>query len=991
MPLILLVLLPFLGSVLAALLPANARNAESTLAGAIAVFCTVQVALCFPDVAAGGVLRQEITWLPSLGLNLVIRMDGFAWMFCMLVLGIGSLVVLYARYYMSAADPVPRFFSFFMAFMGAMTGVVLSGNIIQLAFFWELTSLFSFLLIGYWHHRKDARRGARMALTVTGTGGLCMLAGMLVIGHIVGSYDLDHVLAAAEQVRHHPLYLTALVLVLLGALTKSAQFPFHFWLPNAMAAPTPVSAYLHSATMVKAGVFLLARFWPVLGGTEPWFWLVGGAGMCTLLVGGYAAMFQHDLKGLLAYSTISHLGLITLLLGLNSPLAAVAAVFHIMNHATFKASLFMAAGIVDHESGTRDIRRLSGLRTMMPVTATLAMVASASMAGVPLLNGFLSKEMFFAETVYINATPFVSMALPIAATVAGVFSVAYSLRFIVDVFWGPRATDLPREPHEPPHWMRVPVELLVLACLVVGIFPSWSVGKYLAAAALPVVGGELPEYSLAIWHGFNTPLVMSIIAMAGGIALYLLLRWQRKAGHVDAPPLMYRISGQRIFEGAMALLTQAGRAGRQLLSTQRLQWQMLWLVLASLAAGTMPLWTQGLQLGDRGTLALSPTFVLLWALGAICAVTAAWQAKYHRLAALTLLGATGLCVCITFLWFSAPDLALTQLVVEIVTTVLVLLGLRWLPRRDESLRGAGVSQAAARARRLRDLLIALAAGGGMAWLAFAMMSRPFADSTSTFFLERALTEGGGTNVVNVVLVDFRGFDTFGEIVVLGIVALTVYALLRRFRPARETMDLPEQQRLLPADLQTDLLNPRNASDTAIGYLMVPAVLVRLLLPFALLVSFYLFMRGHNQPGGGFVAGLVLSVALLLQYIISGTEWVEAHLPLYPRRWIGVGLLFALATGAGAVVLGYPFLTSHTAHLTLPVIGEIHVASALFFDIGVFAIVVGSTLLMLTAIAHQSVRGHRYHARLMEEAAEASGGAEAPATAPAPNPLTAGGR
>lgn len=279
----------------------------------------------------------------------------------------------------------------------------------------------------------------------------------------------------------------------------------------------------------------------------------------------------------------------------------------------------------------------------------------------------------------------------------------------------------------------------------------------------------------------------------------------------------------------------------------------------------------------------------------------------------------------------------------------------------------------------------------MAWLAFAMMSRPFADSTSTFFLERALTEGGGTNVVNVVLVDFRGFDTFGEIVVLGIVALTVYALLRRFRPARETMDLPEQQRLLPADLQTDLLNPRNASDTAIGYLMVPAVLVRLLLPFALLVSFYLFMRGHNQPGGGFVAGLVLSVALLLQYIISGTEWVEAHLPLYPRRWIGVGLLFALATGAGGVVLGYPFLTSHTAHLTLPVIGEIHVASALFFDIGVFAIVVGSTLLMLTAIAHQSVRGHRYHARLMEEAAEASGGAEAPATAPAPNPLTAGGR
>lgn len=436
MPLILLVLLPFIGSLLAAVLPSNARNTESTLAGAIALFCAVQAALYFPEIAAGGVLRQEIPWLPALGLNLVIRMDGFAWMFCMLILGIGSLVVLYARYYMSPADPVPRFFSFFLAFMGAMAGVVLSGNIIQLAFFWELTSLFSFLLIGYWYHRQDARRGARMALTVTGTGGLCMLAGMLVIGHIVGSYDLDHVLAAGEQIRNHPWYLTALVLVLLGALTKSAQFPFHFWLPNAMAAPTPVSAYLHSATMVKAGVFLLARMWPVMGGTEPWFWLVGGAGVCTLLVGGYAAMFQNDLKGLLAYSTISHLGLITLLLGLNSPLAAVAAVFHIMNHATFKASLFMAAGIVDHESGTRDIRRLSGLRTMMPVTATLAMVASASMAGVPLLNGFLSKEMFFAETVFLDASPLVATVLPVAATLAGVFSVAYSLRFIVDVFWG---------------------------------------------------------------------------------------------------------------------------------------------------------------------------------------------------------------------------------------------------------------------------------------------------------------------------------------------------------------------------------------------------------------------------------------------------------------------------------------------------------------------------------------------------------------------------
>src|SRR5689334_18560557 len=375
----LLLALPFIGSIVAALLPANARNAASAWAGVIALVCAVQIALLFPSVDNGGVVRQEVAWLPGVGLNFVIRMDGLAWMLAMLVAGIGALVVLYARYYMSPADPVPRFFSFLLAFMGAMLGVALSGNLVQLVFFWEVTSLFSFFLIGYWHHRADARRGARMALIVTGAGGLCLLAGVLLLGHIAGSYDLDIVLRAGEAVRAHSLYRLALVLILLGALTKSAQFPFHFWLPHAMAAPTPVSAYLHSATMVKAGVFLLARLWPVMAGTDAWFWIVGTTGLVTLLLGAYVAIFQQDLKGLLAYSTISHLGLTTLLLGLNSPLATVAAIFHIINHAVFKASLFMATGIIAQETGTRDIRRLSGLRRSMPFTATMAMVAAAAM------------------------------------------------------------------------------------------------------------------------------------------------------------------------------------------------------------------------------------------------------------------------------------------------------------------------------------------------------------------------------------------------------------------------------------------------------------------------------------------------------------------------------------------------------------------------------------------------------------------------------------
>ena len=958
MSLIVLLLLPFIGSCLAAVLPHNARNSESLLAGLIALIGVVQVALLYPQIAHGGVIREEFMWLPSLGLNFVLRMDGFAWLFSILVLGIGALVSLYARYYMSPEDPVPRFFSFFLAFMGAMLGLVISGNLIQIVFFWELTSLFSFLLIGYWHHRSDARRGAYMALMVTGTGGLCLLAGVVLLGHVVGSYDLDVVLAAGDQIRASHLYPILLPLILIGALSKSAQFPFHFWLPHAMAAPTPVSAYLHSATMVKAGVFLLARLWSPLSGTEEWFWIVSGAGACTLVLGAYCAMFQNDLKGLLAYSTISHLGLITLLLGLNSPLAAVAAVFHILNHATFKASLFMAAGIIDHETGTRDIRKLSGLFKLMPYTATLAMVASASMAGVPLLNGFLSKEMFFAETVFINSTAWVEIALPVIATIAGTFSVAYALRFTVDVFFGPPATNLPHTPHEPPRWMRAPVELLVFTCLMVGIFPAQTVGPLLAAAAQPVVGGELPEYSLAIWHGLNAPMIMSLVAMSCGILLYVLLRKQLKLERFPLPPLIRYFNGKRFFERSMVVIMRWARRIERRISTLRLQTQLFLLVLAAVIAGLIPMLYSGLSWGDRPNIPGSIVFVTLWVLAIAYTIGAAWQAKYHRLAALTMVSVCGLMTCVTFVWFSAPDLALTQLVVEVVTTVLILLGLRWLPRRIEEVSPLPGTLNKARIRRLRDLLLSIAVGGGMAMLSYAMLTRQTPNHISSFFLSRALPEGGGTNVVNVMLVDFRGFDTLGEITVLAAVALTVFALLRRFRPPKESMQLPAQQRLLAKDVVTDLVNPRSASDTALGFMMVPAVLVRLLLPIAFLVSMYLFMRGHNQPGGGFVAGLVMSVAFILQYMVAGTQWVEAQMSLRPLRWMGTGLLCATLTGLGAMLVGYPFLTTHTAHFSLPVLGEIHLASALFFDIGVFAVVVGATLLILTALAHQSVRAHR---------------------------------
>ncbi|MGI6856641.1 monovalent cation/H+ antiporter subunit A [Mesorhizobium sp. 1B3] len=952
--LLLLIFLPFLGSAFAAMLSANARNTEAWLSGFVSALAFAAAAFLYPTISSGTVVRREIAWLPELGLNFTLRMDGFAWLFSMLVTGIGFLVVLYARYYMSPKDPVPRFFSFLLAFMGSMLGVVISGNLILLSIFWELTSIFSFLLVGYWYQNASARDGARMALTITGIGGFCLLVGLILVGHIAGSYDLDVVLAAGDRIRSHELYTPALLLIFLGALTKSAQFPFHFWLPNAMAAPTPASAYLHSATMVKAGVFLLARFWPVMAGTDQWFFILGVAGMVTLVLGAYFAIFQQDLKGLLAYSTISHLGLITMLLSLGSPLGLVAAIFHMINHATFKASLFMAAGIIDHEAGTRDMRRLSGLFSSMPITATLAMVASAAMAGVPLLNGFLSKEMFFAEAVETHRASLLDTITPYVATIAGAFAVTYSVRFIHTVFFGPKPVDLPHEPHEPPHWMRFPIEALVLACLVVGIIPGLSIGPFLHTAVVSVLGDRTPQYSLAVWHGFTLPLIMSIIAMVGGLLLYALLRRYLAYCEPD-PPGVRGLKGQRIFE--RLLVTVSWRWARWVethLGTRRLQPQLRLLVAAALLAGAWPILTSGLALKLPAVAGFDPVFAIIWVVGIACAVGAAVQAKYHRLAALILMGGAGLVTCITFIWLSAPDLAVTQLLVEVVTTILILLGLRWLPKRLE--RVDTVISIAGRLRRYRDALLSIVSGVGVAVIAYVMMTSPVPQTIGDFFLERSYPEGGGANVVNVILVDFRGFDTMGEITVLAIVALTVFALLRRFRPAADSIEVPEQQR--DQNKFDDAEPDREIGETLREYLMVPSVIMQWMFPVIITLAVFLLLRGHDLPGGGFAAGVAMSIGFILQYLAGGARWVEDRLRILPVRWIGFGLMLSALTGIGAWLFGLPFLTSYFRYLELPLIGKVPMASALLFDLGVFFLVVGATVLMLVAIAHQSLRSYR---------------------------------
>jgi multicomponent K+:H+ antiporter subunit A len=960
MSLVLILALPFAGSVIAALLPSNAHKVEAWLAGAVAVVCAVLIALQVPAVLDGQVVRASASWIPALGIDFTLRMDAYAWLFAMIVASMGALIVLYARYYLSPQDPVPRFFAFFQAFMGSMLGVVLSGNLIQLVVFWELTSLSSFMLIGYWYHRLDARRGARMSLVITGMGGLALLGGVLMLGHVAGSYDLDTVLASGDLIRTHPWYPTILVLIALGALSKSAQFPLHIWLPNAMAAPTPVSAYLHSATMVKAGVFLLARLWPVLSGTPEWQWIIGTAGLLSLTLGAYAATFQMDMKGVLAYSTISHLGLITLLLGLNSKLGLVAAVFHMVNHATFKASLFMAAGIVDHETGTRDLSRLSGLRRSMPLTATLAVVAAASMAGVPLLNGFISKEMFFAETVFAGESWYGRIGLPAVAVVASAFSVAYSLRFILQVFFGPAPRDLPRAPHEPPLRMLIPSAILVLACLVVGILPSFTLGPFLHSAVQSILGPDMPAYDLRIWHGFNLPLAMSFIAMLGGVLLLVLLRsWHRR--RPGRTPLIYRLDGRHTFEALLEGLDLLASFLLDWTHSPRQQPQLFLIVACTIVVALLPLLPGGwLEPSIHTT--VNPFFVLMWIAGGACAIGAARQAKYHRPVSLILAGGAGLVTALTFSWLSAPDLALTQLAVEVVTVVLILLGLRWLPPRlrDEAPDEPLGSSLRALIRRFRDLIIAVLGGAGLATLAYAILSRPHPEGISSFLVEKSIPLGGGANVVNVILVDFRGFDTFGEITVLAIVALTVYALLRRFRPPPETMNLPKpRSKPLPSNsMISSFSEPDPKALVPSGVMLVPAVLVRLLLPIAVMISLYFLIRGHNLPGGGFVGGLIMATAIILQYMVGGIIWVEARPRIHPQHWLAWGLL---AAGTAAMVVWWadkPFLSAISADFTLPLVGPVHLSRVLVFDAGVYMLVVGATVLMLVALAHQSLRLYR---------------------------------
>lgn len=932
-----IILLPLvLGTTLVSWLKQFSRGV--TALGAIGVSLSSFLLLLSqaPAIFDGAVIIQTWSWLPQLGIDFSFRLDSLALLFALLISGIGTLIYIYAYYYLNPKNSLSKLYFLLMLFMAAMLGISLSNNLLILLVFWELTSISSFLLVGYWSNYEAAQRGSRMALTITGMGGLAMLGGFILLGQITGTYQIDQILTMTEQIQSHALFVPTLLLILLGAFTKSAQFPFHFWLPNAMAAPTPVSAYLHSATMVKAGLFLVARLLPIFAGAALFHNIVTFVGLFTLCMAAFFAIFKEDLKGLLAYSTISHLGLIMCLLGIGSPLAVAAAIFHIINHATFKAALFMIAGIIDHESGTRDLRKLSGLWQLLPFTATLTMITAASMAGVPLTNGFLSKEMFFTELVANLSGP-VLVGSAIVATLAGIFAVTYSIRLVHGVFFdGPLGKQVPnKNAHEPPFGMRAPATLLAFLCILVGLLPALLVEKIVNSTTQATTQNFAFEGThLALWHGFNLPLLMSVIALAGGAVFYFSLAKGGALREIDLDPKLGRLQGRILFDLFLKNLLLNSRRFRRATETGKLQSYLLWIVIFTIGLVGFPLLSNGIGSGTRELTHAPALAIVLWML----LFSACWMLlwfHHERIKAVLISGAVGLVVTMVFIGFSAPDLALTQITVDVVTTVLLLMSLSLLPQLTP--------YESSPTRRWRDAIIALGGGLGIATIAWLIMTRDH-NSISWFFLQQSIPLGGGTNVVNVILVDFRGFDTFGELTVLGIAAIGVLSLMDGMRAHGTTMTQGLTYRFNPSPLML-------------------RITASWILPVALVVSLYIFMRGHNLPGGGFIAGLVTSLALIIQYIAVGQDKTEQLLGAKSGRlyeiWIGVGLTIAGLTGVAAWFWSRPFLTSAHIYVSPPVIGEMHLASAALFDVGVYVTVVGATMLMISVLGdsrHSSMTG-----------------------------------
>jgi multicomponent Na+:H+ antiporter subunit A len=894
-----LILSPFALAPVAAWMATRSPRSGRVLAVWPAILTAVLLTELRSILVAGRRL-VELPWAPSLGLSLSFNIDGLGLLFALLITGIGTLVVLYASAYLEGHPQAGRFYASLFAFMGAMLGVALSDNVLTLFVFWELTGFTSFLLIGFEHERDGARSAALQALIVTGAGGLALLAAGVLLFDISGTTSLSAMAANPASIVAHPFYAAIAILFLLAAFTKSAQVPFHFWLPNAMAAPTPVSAYLHSATMVKAGVYLVARITPVLGGTPLWTTAVTAVGAVTMVLGAYRSVQETDLKRILAYSTVSALGALTMLLGVGTPQAISAALVYLVAHACYKGALFLVAGAIDHETGSRDITVLAGLRQAMPITAVAAGAAALSMAGVPLTLGFVAKDGAYEALLHaggwsawlLSLTVLASIFLGLAGLLAGVLP-----------FRGHRTGN---DVHDPSWFLWLPPLALAFCGAFAGVAPS-ILNAPLSAAAGSILNTPF-DMSLAVWHGLSTAVMLSVVTLAGVAAAY-------GARDIIRNRIWHpRLSTEQLYTGTLAALNAISRViGPPLHSGSLRSYVMVIVVTAIALVGAALATAPGLGASaPKMNVRLHELLVVVVVVaGAITATLAK-----STMAAVLSLGVVGYGVATTFLLFGAPDLAMTQFSVETLTVLIYVLVFRHFRNLG------GLSP---RLVRYRDAVLAIGMGTLIAGLVLYVSTTETAPRLREYFAEFGPTLGHGRNIVNVILVDFRGFDTMGEITVLATAAIGVRALLR----------------LGNAD-GGNLESRRNTLLTS----PIFRTAARLLMPLLLLFSIFLLLRGHNEPGGGFVGGLVAAAAFALYAIAFGAHRARQALLVKPLTLLGAGLLIALTSGIPAALRGQPFMAAQWMLQPVPI------GTPALFDIGVFLVVTGVVLMMILTLAEE---------------------------------------
>jgi multicomponent Na+:H+ antiporter subunit A len=746
------------------ILPDWLKKQKALILSGVQIFAFIYFAVRIPEITTAEAKTIFLEWIPALGLNFEFSLDGLSMVFALLVTGIGALVFLYAKAYMKSYSGTDKFYLYLMLFSAAMLGLVLSANLIQLFIFWELTSFLSYFLISFFHEKESARKAAFQSLYITGFGGLAMLAGIVLLGSVVDSYSLSDWTDGAEAIKQSSFYLPGLLLILVGVFTKSAQFPFHFWLPGAMQAPAPVSSYLHSATMVKAGVFLLARLSPVLGGTNEWIYIISLVGVITMLAGSYFAITQTDLKGILAYTTINALGVLVLLLGINTSESIKAAMLFLFIHAFYKATLFMVAGLIEKKTGTRELSKLGGLVKYMPITFVISLLALLSMAGLPPLLGFLGKELIYEAKVQ---SPGIASLVLILGVTSNVFMVAVSMFFARKVFLGKPKT-FEKKPNEKGATFLIGPGILVLLSLVLGLFPG-NLGTAVIKPALGVVSSEMIDVKLKIWHGFNQVFFLSLLTIVLGLALYwamlkkkrLLETWHK------VNSVIFSIELDEVFAWVMDKFVQVAQFKTKTVQHGYHRYYILTIIVFT----SLLLWFQVfvIRSWEFGIpFSLKPFYISGLAvviLGA--AVTSA--VSMSRIVTIISMGVAGYGISLIFMYYSAIDLAITQIIVETLTVVMFMAILQRLPR---------FAVLSSRRTRLRDFVIALSFGAVMTILAIKAVNVNLNPTISRFFVENSYSKAFGENVVNVILVDFRALDTLGEVTVLTIAATGVFLLLK---------------------------------------------------------------------------------------------------------------------------------------------------------------------------------------------------------------------